>query len=62
MFLGSTVDGEADGQPDADAAGDGSDEDGVTSTTALQVGANAAITVQATVPRTAVPNAWMDFN
>ena len=61
LFLGATVDAEADGQPDANAAGDGSDEDGVTFAT-LTAGTNAAITVAATVPGTAVLNAWVDFN
>ena len=61
LFLGATVDAEADGQPDANAAGDGADEDGVTFAT-LTAGSNAPITVAATVPGTAVLNAWMDFN
>ena len=59
--LGATVDTEADGQPDANAAGDGADEDGVTFAT-LTAGSNAAITVTATVPGTAVLNAWIDFS
>ena len=61
LFLGATVDAEADGQPDAQAAGDGADEDGVTFAT-LTAGTNAAVTVAATVPGTAVLNAWFDFN
>ena len=61
LILGATVDAETDGQPDAAAAGDGADEDGVTFAT-LQAGSNAAITVTATVPGTAVLNAWIDFN
>jgi len=61
LSLGATVDAETDGQPDANAAGDGADEDGVTFAT-LTAGSNAAITVPATVPGTAVLNAWIDFN
>ena len=60
LFLGAAVDPEADGQPNATATGDGSDEDGVTFAT-LQAGTNAAITVVASVPGTAVLNAWIDF-
>ena len=61
LIIGGAVDAEADGQPDAAAAGDGADEDGVT-LAALQAGANANITVNATIPGTAVLNAWIDFN
>ena len=64
LFLGGGVDADADGQPDAGAAGDdnaGDDEDGVTFA-AVQAGTNAGVTVTATVPGTAVLNAWIDFN
>ena len=61
LFLGTSVDPELDGQPDAAAAGDGADEDGVV-LTALTAGSNVPITVTATVPATAVLNAWIDFN
>ena len=61
LLLGTTVDAEADGQPNADATGDGADEDGLTFATLL-AGTNAAITVTATVPGTAVLNGWIDFN
>ena len=61
LLLGATVDSEADGQPDATASGDGSDEDGVAFGT-LTAASNAAVTVTATVPGTAVLNAWIDFN
>jgi len=61
LSLGATVDAETDGQPTASASGDGSDEDGVTFA-ALQSGGNAGVTVIATVPGTAVLNAWIDFN
>ena len=61
LSLGASVDGELDGQPDANATGDGADENGVTFS-ALQAGSNANITVTATVPGTAMLNAWLDFN
>ena len=61
LILGSTVDGEPNGQPDADAKGDGADEDGVTFGT-LRGGANANINVAAIVPLAARLNAWIDFN
>ena len=62
LSLGPTVDGELDGQPDPAAAGDGPDDDGVTFAT-LQAGSTAAgITVNASVPQTALLNAWIDFN
>ena len=61
LFLGATVDAEADGQPDANAAGDGADEDGVTFA-ALQAGTSPTITITAVVPGTAVLNGWIDFN
>ena len=65
LFLGSGVDGEADGQPNESAAGDDnanvSDEDGVTFGV-IQAGSNASVTVVAAVPDTAVLNAWIDLN
>ena len=61
LSLGATVDAEADGQPDANAAGDGADEDGVTFAT-LTAGTSPTITVTAVVPGTAVLNGWIDFN
>jgi len=64
LFLGAGIDVEADGQPDAAAAGDdnaGDDEDGVTFA-ALQAGSNASLVVTATVPSGGVLNAWIDFN
>ena len=61
LFLGALVDGELNGQPDAAAAGDGADEDGVALTT-LTAGSNATVGVTATVSSTAVLNAWIDFN
>jgi len=64
LFLGTGVDSENDGQPHADALGDdnaGDDEDGVTFGS-LTAGSNANVTVVATVPSSAVLNAWIDFN
>ena len=61
LLLGATVAPEPNGQPGVAATGDGADEDGVTFAT-LQAGSNAAVTVTATVPSTAVSNAWIDFN
>ena len=61
LSLGASVDAELNGQPSVGANGDGADEDGVTFAT-LQAGTNAAIAVIATVPATAVLNAWIDFN
>ena len=67
-YLGSKVNGESIGLPDANRAGanrtDASeDEDGVT-WAPLQAGTNAGVTVTAAVPngQTAVLNAWIDFN
>ena len=61
LFLGSTVDGEPDGRPDINAAGDGVDEDGATFG-ALMAGANAGISIEARTLGAAVLNAWIDFN
>ncbi|MBM3211664.1 hypothetical protein FJZ33_05575, partial [Candidatus Poribacteria bacterium] len=65
IFLGSKIDAEADGQPNADATGDdndadGDDEDGVTFTTSLIQGKVAGVKVVASVA--GILNAWMDFN
>ena len=63
LRLGAQVDGEADGQPDATATGDGADEDGMTFGTLQAGNANASVTVNANVPSgTAMLNAWVDFN
>ncbi len=62
-FLGSGVNNESDGQPTLNA--DGDTDDGVTfptlgSNTALVVGQNNTITVEAS--KTGVLNAWVDWN
>jgi len=62
LRLGAAVDGEANGQPDATATGDGADEDGVTFGTLQAGNASASVTVTANVPGTAMLNAWIDFN
>jgi len=64
VFLGSSVDGESDGQPDVDAEGDnnadGNDEDGVVFTSLIIPGQNATVDVTANVD--GFLNAWVDFN
>ncbi|QEG24328.1 SdrD B-like domain-containing protein [Mariniblastus fucicola] len=59
-FLGSSVDDELDGQPTADASGDGDDEDGVVFATPLVAGTDATIEITASVD--GFLNAWIDFN
>ena len=68
-FLGNTVDGEPDGQPDPAAMGDDNDlmypppnddEDGVNFTSAIVQGQNATADVFASV--SGILNAWFDFN
>ncbi len=72
--LGYFVDGETDGQPDANALGDDlnpagvpDDEDGVTFVTTLEPGKSATIQIRLTAPGATAPgsgrlNAWVDFN
>jgi hypothetical protein len=70
--LGTSVDGETDGQPDPDAKGDDSnppgatdDEDGVFFTSSIVPGQTASLEVYVTLPAGAnagILNAWMDFN
>ncbi|MAU00242.1 MAG: hypothetical protein CL608_24140 [Anaerolineaceae bacterium] len=78
FYLGSSVDAETDGQPDANAWGDDNegndDEDGVTfedyigtavnPTAVMTIGDANDITVNTTVPAgtTGYLNAWIDFN
>jgi uncharacterized repeat protein (TIGR01451 family) len=63
-FLGTSVDGEDDGQPNATATGDdgdgNDDEDGVTIPGALVTGSTAAVDVVASAACTL--SAWVDFN
>jgi PKD repeat protein len=58
--LGTDLDTEADGQPTADASGDGSDEDGVSWPSSLLAGT--ANTLKVTASTAGVLNAWMDFD
>ena len=69
IYLGNSIDGEPDGQPDTPALGDDNDilypppnddEDGVTFTSALIPGSTATIDVFASV--TGMLNTWIDFN
>lgn len=64
VFLGSAIDQDADGQPDANALGDdndpdGDDEDGVTFLTPIIPGATARINVVAST--SGKLDAWLDF-
>lgn len=63
-YLGFARDGEANGQPNSTATGDGSDEDGVTFNTPLTVAAAASRTNSAYVYASANAklDAWIDFN
>jgi hypothetical protein len=64
LRLGTSIDGEPDGQPSPSAIGDdnASDDDGV-SFGLLRADANASVKVTARVPSGApVLNAWVDFN
>ncbi len=65
LYLGASVDTDADGQPTAAADGDdldagGDDEDGVTFTTALEQGKAASVDVSSS--GAGLLNAWIDFN
>ncbi|WP_457652635.1 right-handed parallel beta-helix repeat-containing protein [Rhodocaloribacter sp.] len=64
LVLGEKIDGETDGRPDEDAAGDGDDDDGVTFTTPLLPGqtATVAVTVTNAAGGSGYLNAWLDFN
>jgi uncharacterized repeat protein (TIGR01451 family)/CSLREA domain-containing protein len=64
LYLGSSIDGEADGQPSALADGDDldgtDDEDGVVFTSGLGLGLGAYLEVEASAA--GLLNAWVDFN
>ncbi len=65
LWLGATVDAEADGQPDAAATGDDlagvpDDEDGVVFTSPLAPGGTASVTVSSS--GAGLLDAWVDFN
>ncbi|MBL8297951.1 MAG: DUF11 domain-containing protein [Rhodanobacteraceae bacterium] len=65
LFLGATEDGEADGQPNAAASGDGADEDGVTLAD-LNLTAGSAATIRVVATNTSGSAAqlcgFVDFN
>ncbi|MCA9204370.1 MAG: gamma-glutamyl-gamma-aminobutyrate hydrolase family protein, partial [Planctomycetales bacterium] len=68
IYLGSSIDAEADGQPHARALGDdlnsSDDEDGIRFLTPLEPGMMATIEVTATIPAgspTVYLNGWFDF-
>ncbi|MGB4850623.1 MAG: Calx-beta domain-containing protein, partial [Saprospiraceae bacterium] len=60
LHLGTTVDGDLDGQPNVTSTGDGADEDGVILPSALVINTTANITVNASEP--CFLNAYVDFN
>lgn len=60
LHLGATVDADLNGQPNANATGDGTDEDGVTLPSAFTPNTNANITVNASGSGNL--NAWVDWN
>jgi len=64
MFLGAAIDAELDGQPDATATGDDlanlADEDGVVFTSLLVPGAQATLTITASMA--GQMDAWIDYN
>ena len=64
LCLGALVDGERDGQPNANATGDdidgSDDDDGVLFTTPIELGNSANVDVVAS--NQGVLNAWIDFN
>lgn len=70
FMLGTRIDSEPDGQPNASATGDdinptaADDEDGVTFTSALVAGSNGTVQVVCTMAAGVVGklNAWLDFN
>ncbi|MFK8114214.1 MAG: choice-of-anchor Q domain-containing protein [Rubripirellula sp.] len=64
LSLGDTIDADVEGQPSADAGGDGADEDGVAFITGLVADVNAATTgtIAVTVSRTSKLDAWIDFD
>jgi hypothetical protein len=59
VFLGTMIDGEADGKPGPMAAGDG-DDDGVAFTSDLAPGESVGLEVTASTP--GYLNAWVDFD
>lgn len=66
LNLGSAVDGEADGQPDNDALGDGVDEDGLTIFSSLDISPGSTFKLPLSYINTtgmdAQIEAWLDWN
>lgn len=66
LNLGSTVDSEADGQPDNDALGDGADEDGLTIFSSLNISPGSTFKLPLSYINTtgmdAHIEAWLDWN
>ncbi|HZV70817.1 MAG TPA: Calx-beta domain-containing protein [Saprospiraceae bacterium] len=60
LRLGATVDADVDGQPNANATGDGADEDGVTLPGSFITGISSNITVNSS--GAGILNGWLDFN
>ena len=64
LLLGTSIDGETDGQPSNNGDGDGSDEDGVSAFSPLVPNAQACLTISAvnSTESDAFLYGWMDFN
>ncbi|WP_425421172.1 GEVED domain-containing protein [Phaeodactylibacter xiamenensis] len=64
LSLGTTIDAELDGQPDAMADGEGADDDGITFLTPLVPGEFAVLNIKAvnTTGADAVLEGWIDWN
>jgi hypothetical protein len=63
LRLGAVWDGELEGQPGASAAGDGSDEDGITFTSVIEVGPDSTgADLDVVSSASGELDAWIDFN
>ncbi len=64
LYLGSSVDAEADGQPTSDATGDGTDDDGVFLVTSMVATTESATTSSLAILSSEAGklDAWIDFN
>ncbi|MCA9513770.1 MAG: hypothetical protein KC635_02400, partial [Myxococcales bacterium] len=60
LFLGAAVDAESDGQPNADATGDGADDDGIAFTSPITPGE--AATIEATATGDGFLSCWLDLD
>ncbi len=59
--LGTAIDSETDGQPSADAGGEGADDDGISFTTLVEGGTTGTIRVNVTTTGGYL-NGWIDYN